>query len=304
MALTILPLELNNPSLKVPKIRFKSLISSGEGNDVTDEEFYFPCPPSLQWSDSGSFGTIDINVGQKVTDSLKSIPGIGGATDLGMAKVRQTANPNTSTTFSGNAMRTFQFSFTFLPKSQGEAIAINRSLRYFQECAYGSTSNSPLLKFQDFVKDPEELSDEDKKRAAGLMGKIIKKGSEQFLAYPPQWEISFVLDDNLTENPYVPGIGKCYLTSVQTILNQNSSSFYSDGSPTSVELQLSFQETEIQTREKIAGINSNVPRPNQASDIIKQVNSVFSGGDLGGLLNSASSKLSGGITNLVNKVLK
>ena len=45
------------------------------------------------------------------------------------------------------------------------------------------------------------------------------------LAYPPVWNIDFLNMHTQSDNPYIPKIYSCYLTSVQATFNTTSGAF-------------------------------------------------------------------------------
>lgn len=132
---------------------------------------------------------------------------------------RVTVNPNTRTAFRGVNIREFQFQFKFLPKSSRESEAVKEIIRLFRRHMYPeeipSGSNFPLgYKYPDLFK------------IRLLSG---KSSGDRF------------------ENIGTP-IKMSYLRAVATTYNPTSSALNEDGSPTEIDLTLSFVEYKTLSR--------------------------------------------------------
>jgi hypothetical protein len=141
-------------------------------------------------------------------DSLKGAARLASRTLL---------NPNTNTTFSGNALRSFTFGFKMVASSPEEAEVIRKIHSKFRSFTYAdSRSNAQNL----------------------------------ILAFPPTWTIRF-LDGNLNENKFIPKIFACYLVSIESSFNSTTNMFHDDGAPLEVVISVSYQETRTLTRTDI-----------------------------------------------------
>jgi hypothetical protein len=203
-------------------------------------QIYLPVQSGFSIGDAASFNTINVNgagaVIQKVlegegtvkeklssnakgvmdaidTVAAKYIPGSSG--DYVGLRSGKVFNPNTNTTFEGNGIRNFEFSFKLVAKSQPEALMIQQIHETFRYFSYAdlNTENSNL-----------------------------------FLSYPCPWTIRFVDMSSGEENPYIPGIWSSYLTTVNSNFNSSANMYFSDNAPLEVDISLSFQETRVLNR--------------------------------------------------------
>jgi len=131
-------------------------------------------------------------------------------------------NPNTNTTFEGNAIRAFTFSFKMVSTSDKESRRILEIHRFFRKYAYADS-------------DP--------------------KTNNIFLKFPPSWTISF-MDKNGAKNDFLPEIFDCYLVSLETTFNSTTNTFHGDGAPLEVDINLSYQETRVLNRADIENANN------------------------------------------------
>jgi len=138
---------------------------------------------------------------------VQGMPGIGdGAIGAGVAAgTAVTANPHKRSVFRDVAVRTFSFSFLMSPQSKQESQSIENIIDFFRENAY-----------------PETI----------LEGYGYK--------FPSKFFITFFYDGRKMSQ--APKILPCYITSVNTVLNPRSSSFFEDGKANEVQLTMSFQE--------------------------------------------------------------
>jgi len=113
-----------------------------------------------------------------------------------------TANPHKRSIFRDVGLRSFNFSFTMMPASQADAQSSEDIVKFFREHLY-----------------PERLGD------------LLYK-------FPDKFTIEFKYDGKEVASKILP----CYLTSVNTIYNPQSTSFHDDGKFTSIQIDLQFQE--------------------------------------------------------------
>ena len=96
-------------------------------------------------------------------------------------------------------------------------------------------------------------------------------------------------------------IAESYLTNFQVIYNASNSSFYEDGSPQTIDLQFTFQEVKMLTREELVTLESDENKIGFeiAQDILKQKPQKLSSSgtsstanlNLNSILNSAIGKI-------------
>lgn len=116
-----------------------------------------------------------------------------------------TANPHKRSLFRDVAIRNFTFTFLLSPSTAAEATAINNIVKFFRINAY-----------------PEKIG-------AGLAYK-----------FPTTFSIKMFYAGKEMED--APKILPCYLTSVNTVFNPRSSSFFKDGRFNETQLSLNFME--------------------------------------------------------------
>jgi hypothetical protein len=123
-------------------------------------------------------------------------------------------NPFREQIFQNVQTRTFNFDYKFLPRSETEAQAVQRIIRMFK-----------------FHMHPE-LS-----------------GGGLFYIYPSEFNIVYYYKGK--ENPHINKISTCVLQTMNVDYGgQQFGSFY-DGSPTEVNMRLSFVELEVLTKERV-----------------------------------------------------
>jgi hypothetical protein len=137
-------------------------------------------------------------------------------------------NPMLELIYSSPAFRSFQFDFMMYPRSEKEALEIQNIIDRLR-----------------FHQAPE----------------VLKSGMGFFLVPPSEFDIRFMY--NGKENPNIPKISTCVLKNIFTDYGQGGASFYEvpeesatrgrTGMPVGIRLTLSFQETEIMTKESYAG---------------------------------------------------
>ena len=124
---------------------------------------------------------------------------------------RVTMNPNIRTQFNGVSVREFNFTFKFLPKSPQESREVSRIVKFFRFHAY-----------------PVEMP----------------YGQPYSIAfdYPNMFKVRLLSEvEGMFRNIGTP-IKLCYLKTVSTTYNPTSAVLHPDGSPTEVDLTLTFTE--------------------------------------------------------------
>jgi hypothetical protein len=135
-----------------------------------------------------------------------------GIPQIGLAH-RVAFNPMTAVNFESVDVRTFSFSYIFVPESVTESFLATQISNWFRRYLYP------------------------------------KKAGNFSLKYPPRFRIDFMIGDKL--NPWYPVYYDSFITGVDVKMNPNGRAFFPDGSPTSIGLDLSFQETKQLTRDKL-----------------------------------------------------
>lgn len=237
-------------------------------NGVKQHHIFFPCPANIAFNDSATYNTVDLGViggglsqavqeggfsPSKIAESIKgqigganasfSLAEIGSAVTQalpapdavkGAAKLkgRTLLNPNTNTTFSGNAIRSFTFGFKLIARSAEESEIVRKIHSKFRRFAYANSRS-----------DAQSL----------------------LLAFPPTWTIRF-LDGNGNENRFIPKIYSCYLVSVESSFNSTTNMFHADGAPLEVDVNVSYQETRVLTRTDIEDLEYDTIGANRGID--------------------------------------
>ena len=212
---------------------------------------YLPTPAGIAFTDGGEYGTVNLGIigglaRQTGNTLLNNTAGLSRIVDIAN-KAKQSftsqnvesilndvlpfsealrlrsgtvTNPNTNTTFSGNTLRNFTFTFKMMATSEQEAYAVKNIQSRFRYFTYASST---------------------------------AKNNLFTLNYPPIWTIRFldIINGGATENVHLPRIYSCYLQSVSTTFNGSQNMYFEKGAPLEVELTLQFQESKVLTREDI-----------------------------------------------------
>lgn len=130
---------------------------------------------------------------------------------------KKIVNPHTNVSFTGSAIRNYQFQLKLMPETVSESYTINKMVKFFRENMYPEEENDVILK------------------------------------YPSRFEILFWSggDTSVSESDHLPKIYQCYLTALNTVYNPTSNLYLEDGSPAEVDLSISFQETRALSRNDI-----------------------------------------------------
>lgn len=144
--------------------------------------------------------------------------GTGGMAASAALKV--TADPNVRTLFKGVGVRSFQFAFKFLAKSETEAQTVENIIKRFRYYSY-----------------PDNI----------LVG-----GISAGFKFPNSFRIEILSKDI---NGQLINVGhrilSSYLTNITTNYNPTSMTFHSDGRPVEIDLSLTFTEETTLNRKKI-----------------------------------------------------
>ncbi len=159
---------------------------------------------------------------------------IGDVMTMGAGKA---ANPHTNIQFSGVGMRSFTFTYKLVAQDKDEALEIRSIENTFRKFLYPSTETGGMI-----------------------------------LRYPPYWQIQFMKfpaasssssdeeeedPPEMKENRFLPYIDLCYLRNISVTYNSSSNAFHLDGVPIELDMSLSFDEAQQNTRGDIYGKGEN-----------------------------------------------
>ena len=156
--------------------------------------------------------------------TLGVVGGLPGAGDAAGALVKRNAearNPNLEVVFKSVPFRKFEYTFEFAPRNKIEVDSVNKILKLFR-----------------YHMQP------------GLQG-----GSSSFFDVPSEFQLTYMYIDK--QNSYIPKISRCVLENMEIDQSPEGvfTTFRSDEKgafPTLTTMKLSFTETEIMTKQKVA----------------------------------------------------
>jgi len=156
-------------------------------------------------------------VGAALGASLAKLPGAFGAADVGSALSASSGtalNPFKETVFESVDFRSFAFKYKFFPKNKKESDDVYNIINTFK-----------------FHMHPEMSS-----------GKL-------FFIYPSEFNISYYFGNE--ENGYFHKFATCVLENMDVSYGGEQFSSFRDGSPTEINMSLTFRELEILTKNMI-----------------------------------------------------
>ena len=164
-------------------------------------------------------GEITAKIGMQITDMLTQAAGVGDFKAVLQKTTGRAFNNNLEMVFEGVPMREFTFDFEFVPKNRIELDSARKIISLFKFHMHPEISNSG-----DFV-------------------------------VPSQFQITYMYIDK--QNTYIPRISKCVCTKLDLQHGDETvfSTFAGDelgAAPVYTKMSLSFSETEIMTKQKIA----------------------------------------------------
>ena len=167
--------------------------------------------------DSQGFGAGSVEAGAAIGASLAKLPGAFGVADLGSALSVSSGtalNPFRETVFESVDFRSFAFKYKFYPKNKTESEAVYNIINTFK-----------------FHMHPE-MSE----------GKL-------FFIYPSEFNITYYFGNK--KNPYFHKFTTCVLESMDVTYGGEQFSSFRDGSPTEINMSLTFRELEVLTKSMI-----------------------------------------------------
>ena len=132
----------------------------------------------------------------------------------------QASNPYMEVLFEGVEMRTFTYNFTFSPRNADETDDVQKIIEMFR-----------------FHMLPE-----------------LNGGSSAFMTLPSTFDIHYmyqVTPDESNENNYYTKIATCVLKGCDVDYTPNGVKSFASGAPTQITMSLSFQETEMLTKQHV-----------------------------------------------------
>ena len=220
------PRESQSTRLKPAQVELKESIALYLPGALTNVD-------SLSYEEKEMFGRAftDISgegVGALAAKAAKSIinalPGEGFENTV-TALSGVMINPRKEQLFTGSTHRKFQFEFQFSPRNENEVDMVHKIIKTFRYYA-----RPKFIAKGVFMNLPAEFL---------IEYYDVKKNEEGIVEYAE-------------ENLFLNRIGRCVLTDIETNYTpQQIASFHQDGSPTQINLTLSFTEIEIISQDHI-----------------------------------------------------
>jgi hypothetical protein len=154
------------------------------------------------------------------TELAEGLTGAEGGAGLINKAFGQADNPYMEVLFDKMELRTFTYNFTFAPKNVQERDDVQKIIALFR-----------------FHMSPE-----------------LKGENNRFLTLPSEFDIHYMFqskDGQASENDFYNKIATCVLTNCDTNYTPDGVNSFGDGSPTKITMALTFQETELLTKERV-----------------------------------------------------
>ena len=177
----------------------------------------------------GAVGSVGMDIVQRSLAGIADLATGGEADTYGLANkvFGRATNPYMEVIFENVGLRTFTYNFTFQPKDQNERDDVQNIIKTFR-----------------FHMAPE-----------------LQSQNMRFLGIPSTFDIHYMFQNaeknapldwqQATENQYFNKIATCVLQSCDVDYTSDGVRSFRDGSPTVIKMNLTFQETEMMTKEKI-----------------------------------------------------
>ena len=156
-----------------------------------------------------------------VSELAEMTTGAEGTEQLINKAFGQADNPYMEVLFDNMQLRTFTYNFTMAPRDEDEAYEIQRIIQLFR-----------------FHMAPE-----------------LRGGQSRFLGLPSQFDIHYMYlskEGVASENNYYNRIATCVLQDCKVNYTPNGVKSFEDGGPTQTTMALTFKETELLTKDRIA----------------------------------------------------
>jgi len=146
--------------------------------------------------------------------------GVEGSAQLADKAFGQATNPYMEVLFESMGLRSFTYNFTFAPRNAEETEDVQRIIALFR-----------------FHMAPE-----------------LKGEANRFLTLPSEFDIHYMYQDQAgqaSENDFYNKIATCVCTGCEVNYTPDGVKSFEGGAPTKITMNLSFQETELLTKERI-----------------------------------------------------
>jgi hypothetical protein len=154
------------------------------------------------------------------TELAEGLTGAEGGAGLINKAFGQADNPYMEVLFDKMELRTFTYNFTFAPKNVQERDDVQKIIALFR-----------------FHMAPE-----------------LKGENNRFLTLPSEFDIHYMFqskDGQASENDFYNKIATCVLANCDINYTPDGVNSFRDGSPTKITMALTFQETELLTKERV-----------------------------------------------------
>jgi hypothetical protein len=163
-------------------------------------------------------------VSQKLADFSQEKGIVGGAAAQALINIGEVVNPHTQMLFKAPSLRQFSYTFKLMPRSLAEANQIINIVKFFRAAAYPELSSGQT----------------------DAQGKSVEMSTYKF---PDIFQITYLTRGK--ENKNLIKQVESYLTAVSVTYNETSPTFYANGMPSEVTLQLTFQESKTLNRNMV-----------------------------------------------------
>ena len=154
------------------------------------------------------------------TEVAEGLTGAEGARGLALKAFGQADNPYMEVLFDKMELRTFSYQFTFAPKNKQETEDVQKIIALFR-----------------FHMSPE-----------------LKGSQNRFLTLPSEFDIHYMYQDQsgqASENDFYNKIATCVCTGCEVNYTPDGVKSFEGGAPTKITMTVSFQETELLTKERV-----------------------------------------------------
>jgi len=154
------------------------------------------------------------------TEIAEGLTGSEGTRGLINKAFGQADNPYMEVLFDKMELRTFTYNFTFAPKNKEETMDVQKIIALFR-----------------FHMAPE-----------------LKGEANRFLTLPSEFDIHYMYQDKAgqaSENDFYNKIATCVCTGCEVNYTPDGVKSFEGGAPTKITMNVSFQETELLTKERI-----------------------------------------------------
>ena len=154
------------------------------------------------------------------TEMAEGLTGSEGTRGLINKAFGQADNPYMEVLFDKMELRTFSYNFTFSPKNKQETQDVQKIIALFR-----------------FHMSPE-----------------LKGEQNRFLTLPSEFDIHYMYQDQAgqaSENDFYNKIATCVCTGCEVNYTPDGVKSFEGGAPTKITMNLSFQETELLTKERV-----------------------------------------------------